>query len=275
MTAYFEAAGGSEAEGSSGAAGAPSVLCFDATGTLIELRESVGDVYHRAALEHGVRLPAWRLDDAFRRVLRHAPPLGTEGDDLESRCAGEQAWWSERIRQTFQATDSTVRFQDFKTFAASLFDAFGSGSLWQVRTGVPELLRVLRDRGHPMVIVSNFDHRLLKILEELELETFFEGVHLPAQVGAAKPERALFDAAARRFGVPIDQLTYLGDDSAETLSAIAALGVCALDIHAVESLSPLPDPIESAAKLSPYKQSADEPKHSPVSEARLPSKPPD
>jgi putative hydrolase of the HAD superfamily len=227
----------------------PSVLCFDATGTLIELRESVGEVYHRAALEHGVRLPAWRLEDAFRRVLRHAPPLGTEGGDPETRQANEQSWWAERIRQTFQATDSTARFADFPAFAYQLFEAFASGALWRVRPGIPELLHLLAGRGHPMAVISNFDHRLLKILEVLDLVGFFEAVFLPAQVGAAKPERSLFDAAAKHFDVPIERLTYLGDDSEEDLRAIAAHGLCALDIRKVEALSPLPEPIERAATL--------------------------
>lgn len=224
----------------------PSVLCFDATGTLIELRESVGELYHRAALSHGVRLPAWRLDDAFRRVLRHAPPLGTEGTDLESRKAGEFAWWSERIRQTFQAADSTVRFEDFATFARELFDSFDSGSAWQIREGIPELLQTLRGRSHRMVVISNFDHRLPKILKELGLEAFFEDVFLPAQVGAAKPARPLFDHAAERLHVPLGQLTYLGDEPAETLEAIARHGLRTLDIRDIESRSPLPEPIESA-----------------------------
>lgn len=234
---------------SSADTGAPSVLCFDATGTLIELRESVGEIYHRVALKHGVSLPAWRLDDAFQRVLRHAPPLGTEGADPESRRAGEQAWWSERIRQTFQATDSTVRFEHFSNFSAELFHSFASGELWQVRAGIPEMLNTLRARAHPMLVLSNFDHRLPKLLEDLELSTFFETVILPAQVGAAKPERPIFDAAAERFGVSLGDLTYLGDDTSETLSTIASYGICALDIRQVEAQSPLPDPIESAARL--------------------------
>ena len=51
-------------------------LCFDATGTLIEMTASVGEVYHQVAHTFGVDLPADQLDDAFRRVMRDAPPRG-------------------------------------------------------------------------------------------------------------------------------------------------------------------------------------------------------
>ena len=83
-------------------------LCFDATGTLIEMTASVGEVYAEIAQAFGVELPAWRLDDAFRRVMRDAPPRGVEGETTKERRLCEMAWWSERIRQTFQATDRSV-----------------------------------------------------------------------------------------------------------------------------------------------------------------------
>ena len=92
-------------------------ICFDATGTLIELNEGVGEVYHRVALEHGVDLPAWRLEDAFLRILRRAPARGVEGETVAARRQGELDWWFERVRETFQATDSTACFSNFPTFA--------------------------------------------------------------------------------------------------------------------------------------------------------------
>ncbi|MFK7897597.1 MAG: HAD family hydrolase [Myxococcota bacterium] len=227
----------------------PSVLCFDATGTLIELRESVGEIYHRVALEFGVSLPAWRLDDAFKRVLRHAPPLGTEGENEAARRAAEPEWWAERIRQTFQATDSSVQFPDFPAFAATLFETFEDDALWRVCPGIPELLTQLADRGHPLCVISNFDHRLPKILQATDLAQFFKAILLPAKVGATKPERPLFEVAAASFGVPLSALTYLGDDPPESMDAIRAHGVCALDIRALLALPEVPNPIEEAASL--------------------------
>lgn len=214
----------------------PRGVVFDATGTLIEATESVGDVYQRVALEHGIVLGSWRLDDAFGRVLRHAPPRGIDGEDEQTRRDGEVEWWFELIRQTFQAADSAVLFDDFSSFAQTLFDTYRAPAAWRVRDRVLPLLSRLRDQGTPMTVVSNFDYRLLEILEALELTPFFTSIELPCKHGARKPDASLFEAAARSLGRAITDLIYIGDDSPDRLTAIRGHGLDVIDVNAV------PDP---------------------------------
>ena len=214
----------------------PRGVVFDATGTLIEATESVGDVYQRVALEHGIVLGSWRLDDAFGRVLRHAPPRGIDGEDEQTRRDGEVEWWFELIRQTFQAADSAVLFDDFGSFAQTLFDAYRAPTAWRVRDRVLPLLSRLRDQGTPMTVVSNFDYRLLEILEALELTPFFTSIELPCKHGARKPDVSLFEAAGRSLGRAITELIYIGDDSPGRLTAIRGHGLDVIDVNAV------PDP---------------------------------
>jgi putative hydrolase of the HAD superfamily len=229
----------------------PPAICFDATGTLIELAEGVGDVYHRIAIEHGVDLPAWRLEDAFLRVLRSAPPRGLDGDTIDARRQSEVEWWFERIRQTFQATDSTARFDDFPTFAAALFDVYRSPDAWRRRAGISETLAALRDRGSPLVVVSNFDHRLPNILEGLDLSRFFMHIGMPSLDGSVKPDRAVFELAAAKLERPVEELVYVGDDSPEVLQAIAALGLRVFDVREMDDLEALADLPSTAATLPP------------------------
>jgi putative hydrolase of the HAD superfamily len=207
-------------------------LCFDATGTLIETAEPVGEVYRRIALQHGIDLPAWRLQDAFARVLRHAPERGTRGDDPEARRRSELDWWSELVRQTFQATDSTALFDDFRA------------------------LTELQRRGWPMAVVSNFDHRLLDILQVIELSSFFSRIALPFEVGQAKPARAIFASAAQALDTPIETLAYVGDDAPETLAAIADLGIRVFDAHQIERWS---DWIEALGSPATFRATPVEP----------------
>ena len=231
-----------------------SAVCFDATGTLIEIAESVGEVYHRVALEYGVDLPAWRLEDAFRRILRRAPARGIAGDSVDERRDGEIKWWFERIRETFQATDSTARFQDFQAFADALFETYRAPGAWQLRPGTLEMLTELRSRGLRMVVVSNFDHRLLKILELLDISSFFDTVIIPSKIGRAKPDRAVFEAVAESLSLPLnalDSLLYVGDDPKETLRAIEEFGLQVIDIHQIEDLETLPERLVKAAILPP------------------------
>ncbi len=232
-------------------------LCLDATGTLIETAEPVGLVYRRHALEQGVDLPAWRIEDAFRRILAQAPPRGLEGETPAARREGEIDWWRERIRQTFQATDSTVRFPDFGAFARSLFDFYRQGEAWRVRAGIRDMLRMLRNRELPMAVVSNFDHRLIEVLQAKGLTEFFRFVLVPSDAGLRKPDRGLFEQAGARLGAPLEQLGYLGDDPPEVLAAITRLGAVVYDIREIGDPARLPDLVVPTATLPPRADAAD------------------
>ncbi len=229
----------------------PRPICFDATGTLIELKESVGEVYRRIALEHGIDLPAWRLEDASRRVLRRAPRRGVDGDSVAARRQCEVEWWTERIRETFQATDSTVCFDDFSAFAAALFDAYRGAELWRLRTGASEMLTTLRDRGWPLAVVSNFDHRLPKLIEELDISGFFELIVIPSESGSVKPERAVFEVVGKALGTALESLLYVGDDAPEILDAITGHGLRVFDVREIQGLQAFPDLVSRAATLPP------------------------
>lgn len=224
-------------------------LCLDAMGTLIEMTRPVGEVYHDVARAFGVDLPAWRLEDAFQRVLRRAPPREALGSTRAERCDRELEWWSERVRQTFQATDSTARFEDLPGFARALFDTYRQASLWRARPEVVPTLRRLHREGMPMAVLSNFDHRLPEILESIGLITFFEDVLIPSECGLHKPSSALFELASDRLGVPLEALVYVGDDSPEILAAISDLGVRVIDVDQLAGFARLPDRIALPATL--------------------------
>ncbi|MFP6654308.1 MAG: HAD family hydrolase [Myxococcota bacterium] len=229
-------------------------VCFDATGTLIETTENVGEVYHRVAFEFGIDLPAWRLEEAFGRILQQAPARGGTGDSFAARQTNETQWWFARIRETFQATDSTARFEDFQGFAQTLFDDYRSAGAWRLRRGAEPMLRELRRRGYALAIVSNFDYRLPKILEGLEIASLFEAIVIPSSVGQAKPHRALFTAAAQSMRLPkedLASLAYLGDDSRATLRAIAELGLTVIDANQIKDLAELTNQLPTAATLPP------------------------
>jgi putative hydrolase of the HAD superfamily len=226
----------------------PAGICFDATGTLIERTASVGTVYSEIAARFGVELPAWRLDDAFTRVLRHAPERGVGASPGERR-QHEIDWWSERIRETFQATDSTVRFEDFVSFAEALFETYRGPARWRLRPGVRAALARLARNGHPMAVVSNFDHRLPQILQAIEIEHYFLSISIPSTSGFRKPARKIFEGVAEALDRSIESLVYVGDDAPETLSAIAAHGLRTIEVAALASFEVLPEWVASPATL--------------------------
>ena len=218
-------------------------VLFDAVGTLLRLRESVGETYGRIAAAHGVRLPAWRIDDGFRRILAAAPPMAFPDAEPDRVRALERDWWRSRVRETFRATDQTARFADFDAFFDALFAHYGGGDAWEAMPGAAQALAVLRTRGLRLAVASNFDHRLPSVLEALDLLDFFELVWGPGEAGVAKPDAAFFRGLLARLEVPADAALHVGDHPEEDLAGARAAGLRVLSIEAPATLADLPERI--------------------------------
>jgi putative hydrolase of the HAD superfamily len=215
-------------------------VLFDAAGTLIAPAEPVGETYARLAREHGVALSAARIEDAFRRVLAQAPANVHPGEPRERAAELERAWWRARVRETFLAADGTARLRDFDGYFASLWKHFARGAAWRARPGASEALGALRAAGRRLAIVSNFDQRLLAILRELALLDFFEHVVTPAGCGAAKPDRAIFDACLAQLALPASACVYVGDHAKLDVEAAHAVGLTPIDVAELATLALLP-----------------------------------
>jgi putative hydrolase of the HAD superfamily len=219
-------------------------VLFDAVGTLILLREPVGATYARIAQQHGAVLPAARLDDAFARVLAAAPPNVHPGVPLGEAAERERAWWRARVRETFRAADGTARFDDFDACFAALWGHYAEAEAWRLAPGAREGLEALALLGLRLAVLSNFDQRLHGVLAGLGLDAYFASVTLPADAGAAKPERAIFAVALARLGVAAERALYVGDRPDEDLSGAARAGLLALDVASLPDLRALPKAID-------------------------------
>lgn len=222
-------------------------VLFDAAGTLIELREPVGETYARAAQQFGVSLSAWRVEDAFQRVLAGMEPMVFPDASPEEVAELERGWWREVVRRTFRAADSSARLSDFDACFAGLWRCFSQASAWRARSGARELLRTLRRRQLKSAVVSNFDGRLPRILHGLELAALIDAVVLPGEIGAAKPDPRIFAAALERLGVAPDQAVFVGDHAEEDLAGARAVGLHAVDAASLATLEDLHIPGEGDA----------------------------
>ncbi|RIL00226.1 MAG: haloacid dehalogenase [Proteobacteria bacterium] len=214
-------------------------VLLDAGGTLIRMREPVGEVYARIAAQHGVRVPACRLGDAFRRVLRGAPPMPASDDDAE------RAWWRGVVRATFRAADQMVRFDDFEAFFAALFAHYAQADAWRAMPGAHEGLAALRASGRRVAVASNFDQRLHGILAGLGLAASLDLVWLPRDAGTSKPDPAFFTGACARLGVAPAAALAVGDDPEEDVAAARRAGLAAIAVDTLASLGALAQRIDA------------------------------
>lgn len=220
-------------------------VLFDAAGTLIALREPVGDTYSRIARDYGVDLPSDRISDAFRSVFGRAPAMVFPGASMREIPALEREWWRQIVRTTFRLADRTIQFRDFETFFDTLFLAMGQPEAWRQAPGARNLLIELRARGWATAIVSNFDRRLFPILESLDLTPLFDTIVLASDVGAAKPDPAIFHRALEQLGVPPCDGVVVGDDPEQDLAGARHAGLRAIDVTSLAKLGELVDLLEA------------------------------
>jgi len=219
-------------------------VVFDAVGTLLVPSEGVGETYARLARAHGVALPPGRLQEAFARVLAAAPPNVHPGVPPGVAADRERGWWRERVRETFRAADGMARFDDFEAFFGRLWSHYAEAPAWRLQAGVKRCLDGLAARGLRLGVLSNFDQRLRRLLGALGLAERFEVVTLPADAGAAKPERAIFDACLARLGLGAGRVLYVGDHPTRDVAAAEQAGWLALDASAFPDLAALPAAVD-------------------------------
>ncbi|MFB3117522.1 MAG: hypothetical protein ACE1ZP_02045, partial [Myxococcota bacterium] len=142
-------------------------MLFDAAGTLIELRETVGETYARVARKHRVALLPDRLETAFRCAFKAAPAMLFPDAPIEEISRLEKSWWRQVVSNTFRAADPAAKFSDFDGFFESLFGVMGQPQSWREIPGARGLLLRLRSLRWATAIVSNFDRRLPNILQGL------------------------------------------------------------------------------------------------------------
>jgi putative hydrolase of the HAD superfamily len=177
-----------------GAHPTPRAVLLDALGTLISfeppaprlrlaLRERLGVDVSEEAAEAAIR-----AEIAYYRAHLHEGRDEASLADLRARCA--------RAMQPVLGLDVPVE---------ALLDSL---RFFAYPDSAPAL-KALRAAGLRTVVVSNWDHSLHERLQQTGLAPLLDGALASAEVGAAKPDRAIFDAALELAGT--DDAWHVGD----------------------------------------------------------------
>ena len=194
---------------------------LDAGGTLVAPRASVGEIYALRAESFGVRADATEIDRGFRDAFAAAPPLAFPDLMPGELLAREQAWWRQVVRRAF----AEHVFDDFEAYFQSLYDDFASAEAWEVYADVIPVLENLRGRGVSLGVISNFDQRLVPLLEDCGLASYFDSFTFSSAVGYAKPDRRIFASALSRHGVEPEEALHAGDSEREDILGARAAGM--------------------------------------------------
>ncbi|HZC45640.1 MAG TPA: HAD-IA family hydrolase [Candidatus Acidoferrum sp.] len=199
---------------------------FDAAGTLFEPLEPIGRTYSRLAREFGLDAPEDAVAASFRRAFGAAPGLafglGLRHDELRRL---ERRWWYRRVGETFAPLGE---FPDFDAYFDALFAYFADPGHWIADVEATPLLQRLKNDGLKLGVISNFDYRLYRILDGLDLTRYFDSLTISSEAGFAKPRREIYDAALASLDVSAHDSIHIGDSEHLDFAPAAAFGMAAV-----------------------------------------------
>ena len=203
-------------------------VLFDAVGTLFAVAEPVGETYARFARRESVSAEPRALDDAFRAAFAGSTPLAFPHAPAAELPSLERAWWKRLVFDAFARARIDASPAALDRAFAGVFEHYATAAAWRTYADVKPVLNRLRDRGLRLGVVSNFDARLRRLLEALDLAPAFHAAVLSSECGFAKPDRRIFEAALCAIGTPAAATLHVGDSEALDRRAATEAGLAAL-----------------------------------------------
>jgi putative hydrolase of the HAD superfamily len=192
---------------------------LDALGTLLELRPPAPRLRGELRRRFGIEVSQAQAERAIRAEIAYYRAHLEEGRDeaslaaLRGRCAEVLSGELELVLGVPAPGGPEV----VEALLASL--QFG------VFADVPDALAELQGRGVRLVVVSNWDVSLRDVLERLGVTRWLDGVVTCAEVGARKPDPAVFERGLAVADVASGQALHVGDSPDEDVLGALAAGI--------------------------------------------------
>ena len=197
---------------------------FDAGETLVHPHPSFPELVVEVLRDEG-----FTVDPALIREKLHVV------SDRFLRAAQEKELWStspERSR-TFWAdvyrtllTEMGVPFGD--RLAEAFYRTFTDVSNYRLFPDAVPVLERLRQEDLTLGVVSNFEEWLERLLESLDVISFFDVRVISGVEGFEKPDLRLFELALDRVGVEAAESVYVGDHPFFDTEPASAVGMFAV-----------------------------------------------
>jgi putative hydrolase of the HAD superfamily len=191
-------------------ADALDAVTVDAMGTLVELDAPV-ERLAQALHDHGVSASAGDVARAFRGEVEYYLAHKLSARDEEALAALRR-----ECSRVFLAEAGADLDPDEFT------QAFVDSMVFKPLDGAVEALHRLRAAGLALACVSDWDIGLPSALATSGLDHLVDLVLTSAEVGAAKPDPALFSEAVSRLAIEPARSLHVGDDDADRVGAEAA-----------------------------------------------------
>jgi len=197
-------------------------VCFDIGNTLIRPFPSVAQVCQEVLSQLGADRPLSAFEDLMPKLDALYEELYGRDDTFWADEDATREVWIRMYSLLARELDCDVRPVEF---ANRVYDEFGSDYRWRPYDDVVPVLESLRFRGVKMAIISNWDTRLVGLLESMGLSRYFETIISSAEVGLRKPDPKIFQLACERLDVLPSRTVHVGDHHYADVVGAASAGL--------------------------------------------------
>ena len=193
-------------------------------GTLVALEPPAPRLVEELERRWGIGVAENEAAAAFAAEIAYYKEHHLEGRDaaslaaLRGRCA---AVLHEALPATARAAMTP----------AALEPALLASLQFRLLPSVAALLGAMRETGLKLAVVSNWDVSLGEVLERLGVAKLLDCVVTSAEVGAAKPDPAVFRRALELLELRPEEVVHVGDSPRLDLAGAEAAGIRAILIE--------------------------------------------
>jgi putative hydrolase of the HAD superfamily len=192
---------------------------FDAVGTLIVPSAPVARTYVEFGRRHGVNCIEDEVRGRFRDAFARQEEIDRESG-WRTNEARERARWRAIVSEVLPGAEGAFD---------ELWAWFSSPAAWTIHPEAGEVLRELANRRIAVGMASNFDSRLLGLVESFpELAPVRGRCAISSLIGWRKPAPEFFRNVAQRVGCPTAQVLHVGDDRKNDVEGAIAAGLRAI-----------------------------------------------
>ncbi len=248
----------------SDAAGSPRLLrgpydtaFVDIGGTVVHIEPPFFETVLRIAAGFGVPDPPDDFDRRADRVWRQ------DGEENRSRgCTLTTSASANYWHGQYERLGEVLGINDTESFSHVLYERFSSFEAYQPMPGAVEALRALNRLGLRLVVASNWEGWLGRLLVLLDLERFFAAQVVSADIGAEKPDRLFFERGLDIAQADRRRVLHVGDNLEADIEGALNAGVDAVWINpsvpadspvpVIATIAELPDLIRSHVAPTPW-----------------------
>lgn len=185
-----------------------SIVSLDVGGTLIQPWPSVGHVYAEVGERFGLKREPDELTSGFIAGWKERSGFNYQKHE-----------WQSLVERAFGVNELPEGMFD------ALYERFEAADVWQVFPDVIPFLEMCQAKGIRLVAVSNWDERLVLLMNTLGLADYFEAIVVSCEVDAPKPSPVIFAEACRRMNCEAEQVVHIGDSQREDVEGARAFGM--------------------------------------------------